>query len=208
MSAGAKVIWREHVPAGAWARDPARGSTVSAAKEDNGWGQNGREAVVERLLVVRVIEAGRCTRNSAFLFLAQKMKRSTTCPNELPAAPGASLVTCQRWSVCVRTISWPHLLCEMGTARPILRWTAAKHGTLYEPFYHKEPGFPNSAGECSWGTPAHVSRMRSTCPHATGNRVKAGAALDERGRCPQHDALPGARIESGPSHAEKGSRDQ
>ena len=134
---------------------------------------------------MRVIEAGRCTRNSAFLFLAQKMKRSTTCPNELPAAPGASLVTCQRWSVCVRTIPWPHLLCEMGTARPILRWTAAKHGTLYEPFYHKEPGFPNSAGECSWGTPAHVSRMRSTCPHATGNRVKAGAALDERGRCPQ-----------------------
>ena len=79
-SCGAEVTRREHVPARAWARDPARGGTVSAAKEDNGWGQYGREVVVERLLVVRIIEASRCTRNSAFLFLAQKVKRSTTCP--------------------------------------------------------------------------------------------------------------------------------
>ena len=80
MGAGTKVAWREHVPARAWARDPARGGTVSAAKEDNGWGQYGREVVVERLLVVRIIEEGRCTRNLAFLFLVQKVKRSTTCP--------------------------------------------------------------------------------------------------------------------------------
>ena len=85
----------------------------------------------------------------------------------------------------MRTIPWAKLLCLVSTARSILRWTASKPATSNEPFYHKEPGFPNSAGECSWGTPAHVSRMRSTCPHATGNRVKAGRAPDERGRCPQ-----------------------
>eukprot|EP00964_Phaeocystis_antarctica_P035583 scaffold20330_cov46-Phaeocystis_antarctica.AAC.1 len=34
--------------------------------------------------------------------------------------------------------------------------------------------------------------MRSTCPHATGHRVKAGAALDERKRCPptEQDGCP------------------
>ena len=37
------------------------------------WGQYGREVAVERLLVVRIIEEGRCTRNLAFPFLAQKV---------------------------------------------------------------------------------------------------------------------------------------
>ena len=40
----------------------------------------GQEVFVERLLVVRVVGAGRRTWSSAFLFIAQKMKRSTTCP--------------------------------------------------------------------------------------------------------------------------------
>ena len=52
----------------------------------------------------------------------------------------------------MRTIPWANLLCEMGTARPFLRWTATKHGRYNGPFYHKEAGFPKSAGVCSRGT--------------------------------------------------------
>ena len=44
----------------------------------------------------------------------------------------------------MRTIPWATLLCEMGTCRPILRWTAAKHGTINEPFY-KEAASPIEA---------------------------------------------------------------
>ena len=56
----------------------------------------------------------------------------------------------------MRTIPWAKLLCEMGTARPFLRWTATKHGTYNGPFYHKEAGFPKSAGVCSRGTAGQV----------------------------------------------------
>ena len=54
----------------------------------------------------------------------------------------------------MRTIPWARLLCEMGTARPFLRWTPMKYGTYNGPFYHKEAGFPKSAGVCSRGTAA------------------------------------------------------
>ena len=46
----------------------------------NGWDQQGREVIVEHLRVVRAIGAGRRTWGSAFLFIVQKTKRSTTCP--------------------------------------------------------------------------------------------------------------------------------
>ena len=45
----------------------------------------------------------------------------------------------------MRTIPWAQLLCSTGTARPLLRCTAAKHGTTNEPFYHKEPVMPMEA---------------------------------------------------------------
>ena len=56
----------------------------------------------------------------------------------------------------MRTIPWVTLLCEMGTARPLRRWTATKHGRYNERFYHKEPVMPTKAGTCSMGTPGRV----------------------------------------------------
>eukprot|EP00964_Phaeocystis_antarctica_P113947 scaffold77921_cov27-Phaeocystis_antarctica.AAC.1 len=47
--------------------------------------------------------------------------------------------------------------------------------------------------------------MRNTCPHATGHRVKAGAARRAE-KCPPSDedgARPRARIQSGPSNARR-----
>ena len=49
----------------------------------------------------------------------------------------------------MRTIPWAQLLCPMGTARPFLRWIAAKHGTTNEPFYHQEAALPMEAEACS-----------------------------------------------------------
>ena len=60
------------------ARFQRRKRTTAGASTGAKWSSS-----VERLLIVRVIEAGRCTQNLAFLFLAQnpkKMKRTTTCP--------------------------------------------------------------------------------------------------------------------------------
>ena len=66
----------------------------------------------------------------------------------------------------MRTIPWAKLLCLVSTARPILRWTASKPATSNEPFYHKEPGFLNSAAVCSWGTPGQVEhRARKASGH-------------------------------------------
>ena len=42
------------------------------------------------------------------------------------------------------------LLCEMGTARPLRRWTATKHGRYNERFYHKEPVMPTKAVRAPW----------------------------------------------------------
>ena len=58
----------------------------------------------------------------------------------------------------MRTIPWAQLLCPMGTARPFLRWIAAKHGTTNEPFYHQEAALPMEAEACSRGTPGQAER--------------------------------------------------
>ena len=56
------------------------GARFHSRKTRNGWDQHGREVIVEHLRVVRAIGAGRRTWGSAFLFIVQKTKRSTTCP--------------------------------------------------------------------------------------------------------------------------------
>ena len=56
----------------------------------------------------------------------------------------------------MRTIPWAQLLCEMGTAKPFLRWTASKHGMFHEQFYHQEAALPMETEACSRGTPGQV----------------------------------------------------
>ena len=66
----------------------------------------------------------------------------------------------------MRTIPWEKLLCSTGTARPLLRCTAAKHGKANEPFYHQEPALPMEAGTCSRGTPGQAEhRARKASGH-------------------------------------------
>jgi len=66
----------------------------------------------------------------------------------------------------VRTIPWAQLLCPMGTARPFLRWIAAKHGTTNGPFYHQEAALPMEAEACSRGTPGQAEhRARKASGH-------------------------------------------
>lgn len=66
----------------------------------------------------------------------------------------------------MRTIPWAQLLCPMGTARPFLRWIAAKHGTTNEPFYHQEAALPMEAEACSRGTPGQAEhRARKASGH-------------------------------------------
>ena len=84
----------------------------------------------------------------------------------------------------MRTIPWARLLCEMGTARPFLRCTAAKHGISNEPFYHKEPVMPIKADACSRGTPGRVehrarnaSGHREGMPHCRPDDVRGGFVL-------------------------------
>ena len=67
----------------------------------------------------------------------------------------------------MRTIPWVTLLCEMGTARPLRRWTATKHGRYNERFYHKEPVMPTKAGTCSMGT---LGRVEHRARNASGHR--------------------------------------
>ena len=85
---------------------------------------------------------------------------------ELPAAPGCRSTHLPRRSDFVRTIPWAQLLCPMGTARPFLRWIAAKHGTTNEPFYHQEAALPMEAEACSRGTPGQAEhRARKASGH-------------------------------------------
>ena len=66
----------------------------------------------------------------------------------------------------MRTIPWEKLLCSTGTARPLLRCTAAKHGKANEPFYHKEAALPMEAEACSRGTPGQAEhRARKASGH-------------------------------------------
>ena len=90
----------------------------------------------------------------------------------------------------MRTIPWARLLCEMGTASPFLRCTAAKHGISNEPFYHKEPVMPIKADACSRGTPGRVehrarnaSGHREDMPHCRSDDVRGGFVLY---RCVEH----------------------
>ena len=84
----------------------------------------------------------------------------------------------------MRTIPWVTLLCEMGTARPLRRWTATKHGRYNERFYHKEPVMPTKAGTCSMGTPGRVehrarnaSGHREDMSHCRPDDVRGGFVL-------------------------------
>ena len=84
----------------------------------------------------------------------------------------------------MRTIPLVTLLCEMGTARPLRRWTATKHGRYNERFYHKEPVMPTKAGTCSMGTPGRVehrarnaSGHREDMSHCRPDDVRGGFVL-------------------------------
>ena len=66
----------------------------------------------------------------------------------------------------MRTIPCVTLLCLCGTARPLLRCTATTHGRCNDAFYHKEAGFPQSAGVCSRGTAGQAEhRARKASGH-------------------------------------------
>ena len=109
-------------------------------------------------------------------------KRLRSHRRPTPRLPGT--FTCQRKSDLVRTIPWVTLLCEMGTARPLRRWTATKHGRYNERFYHKEPVMPTKAGTCSMGTLGRVehrarnaSGHREDMPHCRPDDVRGGFVL-------------------------------